>query len=145
MARYIRQRPPRWFQPVCLVAAAWGLFCSFFFLRHLLFGPAAMGPPTPADIRAFEALPRWYGPVYGLAVTTTTLGGFALMARAAGARMLFAVSLAALLVQFAWLLLGTPLLGLKGGAALVFPAFLIAVAALETWFTHKARRRGWIS
>jgi len=142
MARYIRQRPPRWFQPVSLVAAAWGLFCSFFFLRHLLFGPAAMGPPTPADILYLETL---YGPAYGLAVAAATLGGFALLARAAGARMLFAVSLAALLVQFGWLLLGTPLLGLKGGAALVFPAFLIAVAALETWFTHKARRRGWIS
>ena len=139
MAAYVRQRPPRWFRSVALIATAWGVFCCFFYLRQLLSGAAAMGP---FDAAHFAPLPGWYAPVHGLAVAGLTLGGVAMLARAATARMLFALAFAALVVQFAMTLAGTPLL--HGAAALAFPGLLIVVAAVETWFTHQARRRGWI-
>lgn len=144
MASYIRQRPPRWFVPVGLVATLWGVIGCFFFYRHITLGAAAMGPAGPAEIELYAELPRWYAAVYGAAVLAGTAGGLALLARAATARLLFLLSLAALVVQFGYVFLGTGILGMKGVTTLFFPAFLIAIAAVEIWFSNYARRRGWV-
>jgi hypothetical protein len=144
MASYIRQRPPRWFLPVGLLATLWGVAGCFFFYRHLTLGAAAMGAPEPADFELYAELPGWYGAVYGAAVIAATAGGVALLARAASARLLFLLSLAALVVQFGTVFLGTGMLGLKGATTIVFPAFLIAIAGVEIWFSDYARRRGWV-
>ena len=65
--------------------------------------------------------------------------------RSATARVLFIVSLIAIMVQFGYLFAATDLLAVKGaGVVLPFPIFITVIAGVQVWFAGVARRRGWI-
>ncbi|WP_431470951.1 hypothetical protein [Sphingosinithalassobacter sp. LHW66-3] len=141
MAAYIRQRPPRWFWLTGFAATLWGLLGVFAFLLYAAYGAILF--PAPADPLS-DALPTWFGIVYACTAGSALLGGIALMTRSALARLLFLASLAFLLVQSAYLLLGTPVVPQFGWSTLLVPLLLIAVAGGEIWFADYARRHGWI-
>ena len=60
------------------------------------------------------------------------------------ARSLYIVSLIAVVVQFGWTFLATPLLTTIGGSAVIFPLFIIAVGVMAVWFSGKAAGNGWL-
>lgn len=148
MASYIRQRAPGWFNPVAILLLAWSLMGCYACYMQLRLGPEAWGDPAHLeyDRALYAALPFWYNYVYVVAVGSGLLGAVALLARKAVARALFAISLAAVVIQFGYALLATDLVAHKGAAMTVpFPLFVIAAAAFALWFAMHARRRGWIS
>ena len=65
--------------------------------------------------------------------------------RRRAARQALRVSLAAVLIQFGYVLLLAGALQILGPAqALPMPLAIIAVAALALWLAHRAAARGWI-
>lgn len=143
---YLRQRPPMWFWLVATVLLLWGAMGCFACYMQFTRGADAMPNPTDYDRQLFASLPAWYNYVYAVAVGAGLLGAVALLARSAAARLLFTVSLIAIIVQFGYAFLATDLIAQKGAmATLPFPLFIFAVAMFAIWFSGFARRRGWIS
>ena len=138
---YIRQRPATWFMPVALLALIWGLVgCYAFYVQ-------TFGPPKGSsyDQELLASLPRWFDVVYGIAALGGLMGAVALMRRSAWARPLFVVSLAAVIVQFAYVFLATDVIAVKGLWTVVLPLIIAGVTGAEIWFSQYSRRRGWIA
>jgi hypothetical protein len=145
VATYLRQRPPGWFYIVAVVLVLWGLLGCMAFYMHVTLGAAMDPAATDWDRAYYAALPGWFDPVYAVAVGAGLLGALALLFRSKFALPLFIVSLAAVIVQFGYVFLGTDMLAHKGAAITVpFPLFIAAVAVFQIWFAQVSGRRGWI-
>ena len=137
---------PLWFRAAAVLLLLWGLAGCFACYQQFRLGAEAMGPATDYDRAIYAALPVWYNSVYAVAVGTGMLGALALLARSVLARPLYAISLAAVLVQFGWLFATSDIVAVKGAAAVLpFPIFIAAVTIFALWLAGMARRRGWIA
>lgn len=137
---------PGWFIILVAVLILWGLAGCAAFYAHVAYGPAIDPKATDWDRAYFAALPGWFVWDYAVAVGAGLLGSLAMLARKAVAQWLYALSLAAVLVQFGYVFLATDLIAHKGAAmTLPFPLFIVAMAAFQLWLAASARRRGWIS
>lgn len=141
-----RRAIPTIFWVVGGLLTLWGAMGVFACVQQFRLGADAMGPASDYDRTLYAALPGWYNYVYAVAVGAGFLGGLALLMRAGVARMLFIVSLVAVVLQFGWLFGTTDLIAQKGAVAVVpFPLFIAAVAVFGVWYAGHAARRGWIS
>jgi len=137
---------PGWFIILVAVLILWGLAGCAAFYAHVAYGPAIDPKATDWDRAYFAALPGWFVWDYAVAVGAGLLGSLAMLARKVVAQWLYALSLAAVLVQFGYVFLATDLIAHKGAAmTLPFPLFIVAMAAFQLWLAASARRRGWIS
>lgn len=145
MATYLRHKPPAWFWIVAIILLLWGAQGCYACVQQFRFGAEAMGPATDYDRALFAALPAWYNWCFAVAVGASLLGSIALLIRSSAARLLFIVSLVAVLIQFGYLFATTDIIAHKGaGVVLPFPLVITAVAVFQLWFAGLAQRRGWI-
>lgn len=145
MNAFAKSSPPIWFWIVAVLIVLWGAAGSYACYLQFVHGADAMGPASDYDRALYASMPAWYNPVYALAVGSALLGGLALLARRRVARLLFAVSLIAVIVQFGYLFAATDLIAVKGLWTAYFPAFILLVALVQLWFAGLAIRRGWLS
>jgi hypothetical protein len=136
---------PRWFRIVAVLLVLWGAMGVWACLQQVRLGADAMGPASAYDRRLYASLPFWYDAVYAVATGAGLLGALALVRGSRLARPLFALSLAAVLVQFGYLFATTDIVAAKGaGTVLPFPAFIAGVATLQLWLAQLGTRRGWL-
>jgi hypothetical protein len=79
---------------------------------------------------------------YGIAVGAGLLGAIALLLRRKWANFAFALSLAAVFIQFSYTFLGTDLLAVRGWTTTLFPLLIIAMALFEIWFSRQQVAKG---
>lgn len=140
------RRAPGWFRVVAVLLVIWGLAGCVACVQQIRLGAEALGPASDYDRALFAGLPGWYMPIYAVATSGGLLGAVALVARSRWAVPLYALSLAAVVVQFGYTFVATDLIAAKGAAETVpFPLFIAAVAAAATALSVRATRRGWIS
>ena len=90
-------------------------------------------------------MPGWVTGAYAVAVWISLAGAVALLLRRRLARTAYIVSLIAVLVQFGWVFLATPILGLYPLAeAVTFPLVIVVLGIALVWFSNMAARRGWL-
>jgi hypothetical protein len=139
-----RGRVPGWYWAVAAVALLWEAMGCFAYVSQVSMDPAALArlPAEQRDI--WLAMPGWAVGAYAVAVWIGLLGALGLLLRRSWARLAFAASLVAVIVQFGWTFLATPILRTMGPSAAAFPAFILVAAALLLWFSSVAARRGWL-
>ena len=120
----------------------WALIGDAAYLAQVTADLGELAKTDPAAARAFSEMPEWAWSAYAIAVWVGTLGAIALLLRRRIAVPLYAVSLAAVLVQFGWSLFGSDIIAAKGASAAAFPLFIIAVAAFSLWFAWTKARQG---
>ena len=142
---YFRHRQPMWFRLVAVVLVVWGAMGVYACYEQIRLGADAMGPASAYDRALYAALPRWYNPLFAIAVLAGLIGPLALLARSALARPLFVVSLVGIIVMFGWMFGATDINAEKGlRAAAGFPAVGCVIAVFQLWLAGIAQRRGWI-
>ena len=90
-----------------------------------------------------RSIPGWIYFIYGLAVTPASREASASSCAKAAAVPLFAICLAAVLVQMTYTMLITRGLQIMGPTRLVMPSLVILFSAALLWFSRFARNRGW--
>jgi hypothetical protein len=127
-----------------IAAVASLLFMGFgcvSFVMHLFANPAVM----PLDQRlAYEAEPAWITAAYGVAVAAGLAGAILLVMKRKLAEWLLLLSLVAVLVWFAGLLLVTPLRESMSANDLLVAIVVTALTWTVYWFTRHSRQRGWL-
>ncbi len=138
-------KPPVWFWIVAVVLLLWALAGVFAFYSQVTIDPATLAAMSDYDRQLLTSLPGWITAVYGVATIGGALGALALLARSAFARLLYLVSLAAVIVQFGYILGATDLIAVKGFAtAAGFPIFIAVMGIVQLWFANMAAGRGWL-
>ena len=144
MSQNSKSAVPVWYWVVAAVALLWNLLgCAFFGME--LFAPEAMMESMTEPQRQWaRSIPGWIYFAYGLAVTTGVAGSVGLLLRKGWTIPMFAICLAAVIVQMVYTMLIAGGLQAMGPSGLVMPALVIGIAAALLWFSWFARSRGWI-
>ena len=141
-----RTKPPLWFWVVAIVLLLWAIAGVVGFHIDLAMTATARAKLDPYDRQFYVIRPRWFVPVYGVAVWTGLVGSFLLLARRDLARPLYVVSLAAALIMFGWMFAATDVIAHKGMLAAVgLPIFIWVICVFEIWLVGHAHRRGWVA
>ena len=117
-----------------------GLGCISY-LMHVLADPATM----PLDQRAaYEAEPAWVTGAYAVAVWVGLLGALLLLLRRKQAEWLLLVSVVAVLIWLAGLVLVSPLRDSMSANDLIVALIVAALTWTIFWFARHSRQRGWL-
>ena len=135
---------PRWFFWSAVALLLWALIGVAALIAHLLIDEAALGQMPPADAAAFRALPWWFAFDFALGTIASLLGAAALVRGRKNAVQLSLIGLAALIVQFGYVLAFTDLIARKGVGATVLPVLILFVASVQLWLARTASARGWL-
>jgi hypothetical protein len=130
-----------WFLAAAIASLLFmGLGCVSF-LMHVLANPSTM----PLDqLAAFEAEPVWVTAAYAVAVWVGLAGAILLVMKRRLAEWALLVSLAAVLIWFAGLLLVTPLRDAMSANDLLVAIVVTALTWTVYWFARHSRQRGWL-
>ena len=130
-----------WYMPAAVASLLFmGLGCILY-LTHVLSDPANM----PLDQRAaYEAEPLWVTAAYAVAVWVGLVGTAMLVLRKRLAEFLLMVSLAAVLVWLAGLLVVTGLRENMSANDLLVAIVVTALTWTIFWFARHSRQRGWL-
>ena len=139
-------KPPAWFWLVALLLVAWQAIGVYFCVDQLQHGAASsMWDQTPYHQAFYAKLPAWYNYAYMAATFGGLLGGLALLLREKRARLLFWLSLIAVIVMFGYTFGATDLIAHDGAKKVVpFPIFIAAVGLFSVWFASFSTRKGWL-
>ena len=139
------EKLPTWFWVVAVLAVIWNLMGAFAYYSDVTMSPEAMAelPQVQQDLRA--AMPSWVTGLYAIAVFGGLVAAIALVLKNKLAVPLFAVSLAAVVIQMLYVSFGLDAVGLMGTSSLLFPVVIIILGALQLWFSMYAKGRDWIT
>ena len=111
------------------------------FLMHVLTDPASL----PLDQRAaIDAEPLWVRAAYGIAVFAGLGGAILLVMKRRAAEWLLLISLVAVLVWLAGLVLVGPLREAMSANDLLVAIVVTALTWTVYWFARHSRQRGWL-
>ena len=129
---------------IAAVAQLWNLLGCVFFGIEMFAQEAAMQSMTEDQKEWARSIPVWIYFVYGLAVSTGVAGSIGLFLRKGWTIAMFAICLAAVIVQMVYTMLISGGLQVMGPAGLGMPSLVILIAAALLWFSWYAMSRGWL-
>jgi hypothetical protein len=139
-------RPPKWYWIVSALALVWMLFGVLAWTADFLMDEAALEQMSEGQRQLYSVRPQWLFVIYAIAVFSGLVGTIGLLLRKGWATIAFAVSLAAIIVQFGYTLLVMDAVALIGAAAaLPFPLVIFVIGLLLLWLSVHAKKSGWIS
>ena len=129
-----------WFFPAAIASLLFmGLGCVMY-LQHVLADPSAMSLDQRA---AVEAEPAWVTGANAVAVWVGLAGAILLVMRRRLAEYLLGISLLAVLVMLAGLIV-TPLRETASAGDLLVTIVVTALTWTIFWFARHSRQRGWL-
>ncbi|HET7817255.1 MAG TPA: hypothetical protein VFK58_06715 [Sphingomicrobium sp.] len=130
-----------WYLPAAVASLLFMALGCILYLVHVFADPATM----PLDQRAaFEAEPAWVTAAYAVAVWIGAAGAALLVMRRKLAEPLLMVSLAAVLVWLAGLLVVPGLRENMSANDLLVAIVVTALTWTIFWFARHSRQRGWL-
>ena len=139
-------RPPRWYWVASWLALLWMLSGAAAFVMDALTDEAALAQMTAAQRELYEARPPWLFAIYGLAIASGLAGAVGLLLRKRWAVHALAVSLAAVVIQFGYLVFGLRAVERVGASqALSLPVVVFLAGALVLIVALRAKKSGWIA
>ena len=139
--RFTPRPVARWFIVAAIVSLLFGLLVCFGYFVHLTTDPATLA----LDERAlYEAEPAWVSGAFGLTGAAVAIGAILMIFRRKAAEQALMVSLAAVAVWFAGLLLVPQLRDLLLTAEIAMAVIVVVITWTIFWFARHSRQRGWL-
>ncbi len=137
-------KPPTWFYVLAVALTAWAMMGCYSYLYEVGMSSADLAGLPAAERAMRAAMPTWITGIFAIAVWSGLVGALCLLARMRFAITAFIVSLVAVVVQFGYTFVATPLLSAQGIGGAAFPIVIALVAVLEIWTARTAAARGWL-
>jgi hypothetical protein len=136
-------RPTIWYWIVSGLALLWMMFGVLAWVMDFMTDKATAEGFTEAQRQLYAARPGWIFVLYAIAIFSGLAGTIGLLMRKSWARTCFAISLAAVFLQFGYIFVVMDAVRLLGPAqALPFPIVIFAIGCFLLWFSHKSRQQG---
>ena len=144
MGDAIGVRTPAWFRALAALGLLWNAFGVYMYLKSVgVFGDPLAGL-DPAHTELARSVPAWVTGVFAVAVFAGLLGSLCMVAGKRIASPLLLISLLAVLVQSAWVILMSNARAVEGALALAMPACITLVAILLVWLAARGAAKGWL-
>lgn len=135
---------PKSFYVIATLFLLWNVMGDAAYLMQVTADLDALAKTDPYTASIWAAMPQWAWAAYAIAVWGATLASLLLLLKRSLAVPLYALSLAAVIVQFGYSFLGTDLLAVKGIGAAAFPAFIVIVGVVQLLYARSAKAQGWL-
>ena len=135
---------PFWYWVIATLALLWNLMGCAAFGMEVFAQEAMMESMTEEQKEWARAIPGWIFVVYALAVTSGVAGSIGLFMRKRWTVTLFAICLAAVIVQMGYTMFIMTGMEVMGPSGLVMPGLVIFFAAALLWFSWFARGQNWL-
>jgi len=132
----------RGFWIIAIVLLLWNLIGDAAYLMQVTADLDELARTDPMTADAFRAMPDWIWSAYAIAVWVGTAGAIALLLRRKIAWVLFAISLAGVIVQFGWTFTATDIIAVKGAGTVVFPLIIAGIALAATLYARRKAADG---
>lgn len=140
----MKNTAPRWLLWVGILFLAWNLVGLLAFVRDWTMSASDVAALPKLQQDLWNDMPAWAWAAFAVSVLAGTLGAVGLIMRKYWAAILFAVSLIAVLIQFAYPFLIAN--GMKGGMEiLALPIFILVVAVIQWLLSRHWQRLGWLA
>lgn len=142
---------PVWFWIVAGVALVWNLMGMMAFIADSMITQEALASLVENDKMTQErmdlmlATPLWAKIAFGAATIGGLIGCIGLLMRQSWAQFMFAISLAGVLAQQAYMFLISGLTPMLATAEIVLPMLVLVIAIALIPFSMMASKRGWLS
>jgi hypothetical protein len=144
MGDVIGVRTPVWFRALAVLGLLWNGFGVYMYLKSVgMFGDPLAGL-DPAHAELARSVPSWVTGLFAVAVFAGLLGSLCMVAGKKIASPLLLISLLAVLVQSAWVILMSNARAVEGAMALAMPACITLVAILLVWLAARGAAKGWL-
>ena len=142
MDEHFAPRPvAAWYMPAAIASLLFMALGCMMYLMHVLADPAQM----PLDQRAaYEALPTWVNAAFAISVWVGAAGAVLLVLRKKLAEPLLLVSLVAVLVWLAGMMLTTQVRENMSANDLLVAIVVTALTWTIFWFARHSRQREWL-
>ena len=144
MSNMIGAGAPLWFRGAALLGLLWNAFGVYMYLDKVGMFRDPLAGLSPAHLELARSVPAWVTGAFAIAVFAGFLGSLCMVAGKKLASPLLLVSLLAVIVQSAWVVLVSNARAVEGAMALVMPLAITCVAALLLWLASKGSVRGWL-
>ena len=145
MSTVIGARAPMWFRGAAMLGLLWNAFGVFMYLKSVgMFGDPLSGLDA-AHAELARTVPVWVTGAFAVAVFAGLLGSLSMVAGKRLASPLLLLSLVAVIVQSAWIILVSNARAVEGAVALAMPLMITCVAGLLVWFAAKGSARNWLA
>jgi hypothetical protein len=135
---------PLWYWIIAGVSLLWNLIGCAFFSMEVFAQDAFMKSMTEEQKTWAKSIPGWIYFVYAAAVSTGVAGSVGLFLRADWTVLVFAISLAAVLIQMGYTMLVAGGLRVMGPSGAVMPGIVMFIAAALLVFSQYARSWNWL-
>lgn len=137
--------PPGWIKWASIAFLIWNLigivaFCGQWYVAH-----NALETLPPDQQAMWRVMPGWAWAAYAIAVFGGTVGAIGLVMRRGWAVAAYVIGLIAVLIQFFNSFFVSDGIATLGKDAVVFPLFIIALAALQLWLARTWRSKRWLA
>jgi putative Mn2+ efflux pump MntP len=130
-----------WYMPAAIASLLFMALGCIMYLMHVFADPAQM----PLDQRtAYEALPTWVTAAFAISVWVGAAGALMLVLRRKYAEMLLLVSLVAVLIWLAGMMLTTQVRENMSANDLLVAIVVVALTWTIFWFARHSRQREWL-
>lgn len=143
MNKVLNARPPSWFWLVAVLLLAWNAMGVFMYISSVTITADQLASLPPERQQLLAAMPSWAVGAFAIAVFAGLLGAIALVMRRGWARLMFIVSLLAVIVNDIWAISAGALPQMTV-AELAIDTVVIVIAAFSIWFTGQGIARGWL-
>lgn len=137
-------KSPGWFMPVAIILLIWDLIGVAAFGMDLMMTDEMIASLPPEQQEMYLNTPGWIKIPYGIATIGAAIGCIGLLMKKAWSKLLFIISLIAVVVQFGYTFLGMEALTVVGPTALIMPLFIFIIGAYQIWLTNKGSKENWL-
>tara|TARA_B100000949_G_C14187265_1_gene410164 strand:+ start:334 stop:768 length:435 start_codon:yes stop_codon:yes gene_type:complete len=138
-------KPPTSFWVISIVALLWNLMGMLQFFAQAFVTDDVLAALPENQRELYADIPQWVLIVFAIAVFAGTLGCIVLLIRKKWAKILFTISLIAVLIQSVYNLFMSNAPEVLGSQVYAMPVFIIIISLFLIWYSGKAYAKGWIS
>lgn len=139
-------KPTRRYWVYVIIFLLWNIIGLLSFLGHTFMPQSMKDAMKPEEIALMESFPSWMTLVFAIAVLGGLLGCIGLLLRKKWAKILFVISLIAILIQMTYNLFFTDSIAVYGLAqAITMPILVIIFGLILPPFAQRAIDKGWLN
>lgn len=137
-------KAPKWFWAVAIFFLVWNLMGVVSFLGHTFTTEEAIALLPENEQALYGEYPLWTSIVFAIAVLTGFVGALGLILKKKWSKLVFTISLGAILPQMIHNIFFTSSIEVYGAAqAVIMPALVVVFGVFLVWFSGYAVNKNW--
>ncbi|MGI9221100.1 MAG: hypothetical protein ACR2QS_08710 [Woeseiaceae bacterium] len=145
MSDVISSKPSTNFWIIGGAALVWNLIGLVIYIGQVSMSPEALARLTEAQQDLITSTPTWANAAWAIAVNAGLFGSALMLLRKTWAIPMFALSLAAIIVQDIDAFVLRDAFGVVGINSLIIPSMVLAIAIALLLYSRTAKSAGWLN